>query len=577
MGDGRKNKAERGRGFSCAAHIAIPATLFTVLAPGVALAQAAEPADDSGLVLLSALAAGVAGCAFGVFALRRARSAAMEAGRAARDLDAVSRRLIELENRFGQELASDRSQPEADRTDKGTDEHDLFVATQNELTVEIGLLGGLVKDIADTVADHDRTLETLAADIGTLRRDIAIETARHASAPSPLRAAPEIQIPATSAPMPAPGTPQGPGPVASTAARVPTPPVAPAPSAPPVLPEARKEQTSVPARPAAMSGSAAPAQMEPSSPAQGPAPATEAAPPVRPVARGMNQGEAGQAQHELAILAAAAADNIELHLQAVVGLPQRRVRFYEALSRLRLADGQLLTPAEFLPVLERRGKATRFDEAAIARVLQVARHLAQRDAAAAVSFNLGAASIAEPGYLRGLDRVFAGWPDIAGRIILEIPQRVFQSLDLERLGALAAMNGRGVRLCIDRASDLRIDPGMLAERGVSYLKLPASLLLGEEAQRADIHIADLAALLARAGITLIAEKVESEDVVRELLDLDVSLAQGFLFSMPRPVRAEVLAGMAGQPGDPPPPAADAPPAPAGAQERRPFRDFLRRA
>jgi cyclic-di-GMP phosphodiesterase TipF (flagellum assembly factor) len=51
--------------------------------------------------------------------------------------------------------------------------------------------------------------------------------------------------------------------------------------------------------------------------------------------------------------------------------------------------------------------------------------------------------------------------------------------------------------------------------------------------------------LARSGIDLIAEKIESENMVVDLLDFDVRFGQGFLFSAPRPVRAEAL-----QPGAP---------------------------
>ncbi len=56
----------------------------------------------------------------------------------------------------------------------------------------------------------------------------------------------------------------------------------------------------------------------------------------------------------------------------------------------------------------------------------------------------------------------------------------------------------------------------------------------------DIHPADLADLLARSGIDLVAERIESESMVVDLLDYDVRFGQGFLFSPPRPVRAEAL-------------------------------------
>ena len=75
--------------------------------------------------------------------------------------------------------------------------------------------------------------------------------------------------------------------------------------------------------------------------------------------------------------------------------------------------------------------------------------------------------------------------------------------------------------------------------------MPATLLLNRVgAASTDIHPADLSDLLGRFGIDLIAEKIEAENTVVDLLDYDVRFGQGFLFSPPRPVRAEALQGMA---------------------------------
>ena len=60
----------------------------------------------------------------------------------------------------------------------------------------------------------------------------------------------------------------------------------------------------------------------------------------------------------------------------------------------------------------------------------------------------------------------------------------------------------------------------------------------------DIDPEDLADLLARSGIDLIAERIETETTVVDILDYDVRFGQGFLFSPPRPVRAEALHGLA---------------------------------
>src|SRR5208282_2547770 len=53
-----------------------------------------------------------------------------------------------------------------------------------------------------------------------------------------------------------------------------------------------------------------------------------------------------------AIRSAIEASMIELHLQPVVTLPQRKVRYYEALSRLKADNGDLVPAGDFLAYAE---------------------------------------------------------------------------------------------------------------------------------------------------------------------------------------------------------------------------------
>ena len=115
--------------------------------------------------------------------------------------------------------------------------------------------------------------------------------------------------------------------------------------------------------------------------------------------------------------------------------------------------------------------------------------------------------------------------------------------DQDDFCALAALSELGYRFSMDHVTDLRLEPKELADRAFRFLKVPAKLLLNPAANaQSDIHPGDLAALLARSGVDLIAERIESESMVVDLLDYDVRFGQGFLFSAPRPVRIEALQG-----------------------------------
>jgi cyclic-di-GMP phosphodiesterase TipF (flagellum assembly factor) len=124
-------------------------------------------------------------------------------------------------------------------------------------------------------------------------------------------------------------------------------------------------------------------------------------------------------------------------------------------------------------------------------------------------------------------------------------------METESLGALRDL---GFRFCMDRVTDLRMEPRDLGERGIRYVKVAAAQLLGEASAGSDIHAADLSDLLGRYGISLIAERIEAEAQVVDLLEYDVRFGQGYLFSQPRPVRAEAMRGATeaydDEPGEP---------------------------
>ncbi|MFD1280791.1 EAL domain-containing protein, partial [Methylobacterium goesingense] len=277
---------------------------------------------------------------------------------------------------------------------------------------------------------------------------------------------------------------------------------------------------------------------------------------------------------EAAILAAFDGPGLEVHLQPIVSLPQRKVVSYEALARLRLS-GETLAPEAFVPVLERHGRTTDLDRRTLQRVATIARHLAGRGSQAAVAYGLSPRSLFEPGFLRSLGRLVEGVPDLSGRVMLALPQASWRSLDGEQAGALADLRGR-IGFILDRPLDLRLDPLALADRGVSQVKVPADLLLRPSSRQAmpDIALEDLVAALARAGIRLVADGVEREADVPDLIELEVPMAQGSVFAPARVVRAEVLNAPPPEAPEPaPPPNEDPEPPP----QRRPFRDFLRRA
>jgi cyclic-di-GMP phosphodiesterase, flagellum assembly factor TipF len=249
----------------------------------------------------------------------------------------------------------------------------------------------------------------------------------------------------------------------------------------------------------------------------------------------------------LATLRQAVEENrLDIFLQPMVTLPQRKVRFYEAVTRLRDEHDRILTAEDFIGVAETGGLIGRIDNMVLLRCVQVLRRLMVRNKDVGVFCNMAGSTLGDPTtFAQCLDFLEAN-RSLAPSLVIEFKQETFRNLGAAEAENLAALAQCGYRFSIDHVTDLRIEPRELAERGVRFIKVPAALLLdADRVAAADIHPSDLSDLLGRFGIDLIAERIEGERAVVDLLEYDVRFGQGFLFAPPRPLRPEGASASAG--------------------------------
>jgi cyclic-di-GMP phosphodiesterase TipF (flagellum assembly factor) len=246
------------------------------------------------------------------------------------------------------------------------------------------------------------------------------------------------------------------------------------------------------------------------------------------------------------IAKAADANRIDLYLQPIVTLPQRKVRFYEALSRIRTEEGEIIPAADFIEVAELVGLMPKIDNMLVFRCVQVVRRLQLKSRDVGLFCNISASTLTDTIYFRQFLDFMEANRALAGSLTFEFTQEAYRAFGPLEHESLAALAERGFRFSMDHVTDLRLEAKEMADRSFRFLKVPAKLLLNRAASaQSDIHAEDLADLMARNGIDLIGERIENESMVVDLLDYDVRFGQGFLFSAPRPVRAEALHGGGG--------------------------------
>ncbi|HTI67794.1 MAG TPA: EAL domain-containing protein [Caulobacteraceae bacterium] len=241
---------------------------------------------------------------------------------------------------------------------------------------------------------------------------------------------------------------------------------------------------------------------------------------------------------------------VDLYLQPVVSLPQRRTVFYESFSRLRDETGRILMPAEYLAVAEPEGLVPAIDNLLLFRCVQIVRRLAKQDRKIGIFCNISLASLGDESFFPQFLDFLAQNRDLSGALIFELGQAAFEERGGIEARNMAKLADLGFRFSIDKVTDLELDYQDLARADVKFLKVSAEVLLsqvleveGRMAMKSmrDLQAADFSSLTRRYGVEVVAEKIEAERQVIDVLELDISYGQGHLFGEPRAIREAVLA------------------------------------
>lgn len=242
-------------------------------------------------------------------------------------------------------------------------------------------------------------------------------------------------------------------------------------------------------------------------------------------------------------------NRVDLHLQPIVNLPQRRVCFYEGFTRLRRSDGKVIMPSEFLGAAERANLLGVIDNMLLFRCVQIVRRLSERDRRVGVFCNISMASLEDDQFFPAFLEFMRENRDLASALIFEIGVRVFNQRSDIAARNMGRLKDLGFRFSLDKGDGLNFDLPELQAAGVKFVKINGERLLEEltpggerpiSQLTRDIAAEDVPAVFVRYGIDLIAEKVESEKSVIEILEFEIPYGQGHVFGAPRPIKGSLL-------------------------------------
>ncbi len=164
-------------------------------------------------------------------------------------------------------------------------------------------------------------------------------------------------------------------------------------------------------------------------------------------------------------------NRVDLYLQPVVSLPQRKVLYYEGLSRLRTDKGELIRRRDYVRVAGPAGPTSAVDNILLFRCIQVVRKLAQRNSKAGVFCNISAFSLLDSDFFPQFIEYMQRNKDLAQHLIFEFSQMTVNGAGPVEQASFEALAALGFRFSMDQVTSLKLDPKVLHDRNLRFIKV----------------------------------------------------------------------------------------------------------
>ena len=245
---------------------------------------------------------------------------------------------------------------------------------------------------------------------------------------------------------------------------------------------------------------------------------------------------------EANIRSALAEDRIEVFYQPIVRLADNVVRGSEALVRLRLPDGALVPPLDFIPLAEEIGLIGEIGSVVLLRACEQTAIASQiLDRALTVSVNLAVDQL-HPEIVDEVRQALeiAGLP--ATQLGLEITESTLADLSSNTRSVLTDLRALGVTVSLDDFGTGYSSMSYLATLPVDGIKIDRSFVSVLGSSPSGFTLARLVVQLAEPlGLSTVAEGIETMEQADLLRGMGCEYGQGYLFARPMPFADYVVA------------------------------------
>ena len=230
---------------------------------------------------------------------------------------------------------------------------------------------------------------------------------------------------------------------------------------------------------------------------------------------------------------AIAQDSFEMHFQPIVPCCAKSDVIYESLIRLRDEHGKLGAPGLFIDAAEHFGMIRELDKAVVSRCIRVQTEMETKGFSPTLSVNLSGVSFSDHELLHHMQAEFARYKANPKKFVFEVTETAaMRDIDQAR-SFVSVLKEMGSKFALDDFGVGFSSFFYIKHLEVDYIKIDGSYIKHLDESREDrLFVKSLVDLASGLNIQTVAEFVENEAILDELVKMDVTYAQGYHLSRP---------------------------------------------
>jgi EAL domain-containing protein (putative c-di-GMP-specific phosphodiesterase class I) len=239
---------------------------------------------------------------------------------------------------------------------------------------------------------------------------------------------------------------------------------------------------------------------------------------------------------------------IEPYFQPKIRLDRLEVVGFEALARLRLPDGGVLMPDQFIDVAQEADLLGRLTDRMLVLALDAWRDWTQKGLDWSVAVNIPASRLQDVRFPDQLEELYKLWGIDRTKLVLEITETELLDHFGNAMDTLARLSMKRVALSIDDFGTGFSSLAQLKRLPCVEMKIDRSFISDIETNEHSEIIARKSIELGRElGLTVTAEGIETQAQADLLNAMGCDLGQGYFISRPEPrsrINASYIEGFA---------------------------------